>query len=254
MTVQLTSVTCVFGFTDYSNFCIDETEWNQVGVYNLATRTVASEFHQTELLNSADGERAKYPCKSTNGDHKYIKEILSAAGFLKDPDSAIRIAQLHSTGSMIKPELFHILEKTNEECNKNNPSSNSREKVRRKLIFDSVNDILFHKLVMSGFSGKRCARFVDGEKLLTEVWLEIDGLESSSERYVYDEDDGIKILVSADLNKSSQDWDEYCYEVPGLVLDIERLIFKDLIDEVVNADAAGVQHRQVRHCRQLFSM
>ncbi|MFS7948016.1 putative protein LONGIFOLIA [Helianthus anomalus] len=241
-------------FNDYSNFCIDETEWSQVGVYNLATRTDASEFHQTELLNSTDGERAKYPCKSTNADHKYIKEILSASGFLKDPDSVIRIAQLHSTGCMIKPELFHILEKTNEEYHKNNPSSNSREKVRRKLIFDSVNEILFHKLVMSGFSGKRCARFVDGEKLLTEVWLEIDGLQSSSERCVCDEDDGIEILVSADLNKSSQDWDEYCYEVPGLVLDIERLIFKDLIDEVVNADAAGVQHRQVRHCRRLFSM
>ncbi|KAM0039949.1 putative protein LONGIFOLIA [Helianthus debilis subsp. tardiflorus] len=241
-------------FNDYSNFCIDETEWNQVGVYNLATHTDASEFHQTEVLSFTDGKRAKYPCKSTNGDHKYIKEILSASGFLKDPDSAIRIAQLHSTGSMIKPELFHILEKTNEECHKNNPSSNSREKVGRKLIFDSVNDILFHKLVMPGFSGKRCARFVDGEKLLTEVWLDIDILQSSSERCVYDEDDGIKILVSADLNKSSQDWDEYCYEVPGLVLDIERLIFKDLIDEVVNADAAGVQHRQVRHCRRLFSM
>ncbi|KAI3777012.1 hypothetical protein L1987_46805 [Smallanthus sonchifolius] len=241
-------------FNDYDNLRIDETEWNQVGIYNLVTHTDAGEVHQIELLNSTDGEREKSPRKSTNGDHKYIREILSASGFLKDPDSAIRIAQLHSSGSLIKPELFHILEKTNYECHKKYPSSKSNERVRRKLIFDSVNDILFRKLAMSGFSGKGCGRFVDGEKLLRELWLEIDNLQSSSERCIYDEDDEVKILVSADVNKNSQDWNTYCHEVPGLVLDIERLIFKDLIDEIVNADARGVQDRLGRHCRRLFSM
>ncbi|KAI7742747.1 hypothetical protein M8C21_022025 [Ambrosia artemisiifolia] len=241
-------------FTDYDNLRFDETEWNQEGIYNFTARIDASEFHQTELLNSTDGERAKSLCKSANKDHRYIREILSASGFLKDPDTAIRLSQLHSTGSMIKPELFHILEKTSDECHENNSRSKSNEKVRRKLIFDSVNDILFHKLVKSGFSGTRCVRFVDGEKLLNELWMEIDTLQSSSERCIYDEDDGTKILVSADLNKSSRDWDKYCNDVPGVVLDIERLIFKDLIDEIVNADAAGVQDRVARRCRRLFSM
>ncbi|KAI3762003.1 hypothetical protein L1987_52426 [Smallanthus sonchifolius] len=241
-------------FNDYDNLRIDETEWNQVGIYNLVTHTDAGEFHQTELLNSADGEIAKSPCKRTNVDHNYIREILLASGFLKDPDSAIRIAELHSTGSLIKPELFHILEKTKDECHKKNPRSKSNENVRRKLIFDSVNDILFHKLAMSSLSGKRCGRSVDGEKLLTELWLEIDSLQSSSERGIYDEDDEVKVHVSADVNKNSQDWNMYCYEVPSLVLDIERLIFKDLIDEIVNADARGVQDGLGRHCRRLFSM
>ncbi|XP_076896718.1 uncharacterized protein LOC143549796 [Bidens hawaiensis] len=227
-------------FTDFDNFRVDETEWNQEGTYNLTTQTDAVEFQQIELLNS------KSLCKIINEDHEYIRKILLESGFLKDPDSAIRIVQTHPTSSIIRPGLFHILEKTNEDCYKSGLSSKSN-KVRRKLIFDSVNDILFHKLAVPGSSGKTCVRFVDGEKLLKELWLEIDNLQRSSERCVYDEDDGIKVLVSADFDKTSQDWDKCCYEVPGIVLDIERLIFKDLIDEVVNADAG-------RRCRRLFSM
>ncbi|XP_076950516.1 uncharacterized protein LOC143623510 [Bidens hawaiensis] len=227
-------------FTDFDSFCIDETEWNQVGIYNLTARIDAVVFQQIELLNS------KSSCKITNEDHEYIRKILLESGFLNDPDSAVRIAQIHPTSSVIRPGLFHILEKTNEEHHKNNPSSKS-SKVKRKLIFDSVNDILFHKLVEPGSSGKTCVRFLDGEKLLNELWLEIDNLQRSSERCVYDEGDGIKVLVSADFDKSSQDWDKCCYEVPGIVLGIERLIFKDLINEVVNVDAG-------RRCRRLFSM
>ncbi|KAK9054038.1 hypothetical protein SSX86_025114 [Deinandra increscens subsp. villosa] len=238
-------------FNDYGNLRIDEPEWNQVGIYNPVTGTDAGDFHQIELLSSSDGEKTESPCKSINEEHKYIREILLATGFLKDPDTAIKIAQLQSTDSLIKPELFHILEKTNDERHKN-PSSRSNEKVRRKLIFDSVNDILFHKLAMSGFSGKRCKRYVDGEMLLTELWSEIDNLQSGSERFIYGEEDEFKILVSADLDKNSKNWDKYSYEVPGLVLDIERCIFKDLIDEIVNAYAA--QDGLGKHCRRLFSM
>lgn len=247
-------------FNDYdNNLHVDETEWNQAEIYDLVNRTDADEFHQTELLNSTEmeaivSEVAKSPCESINGDHLYISEILLASGFLKDPDSVFRIAQLHSTGSLIKPELFDILEKTNDECHKESPNSRSNDKIRRRMIFDSVNDILFHKVANSGFSGERCRRLMSGDKLLKELWSEIDNLQSSSERCIYDEDDEVKNLVSADVNKGLEGWDRCCYEVSGLVLDIERLIFKDLIDEVVNADATRVQDHSRRRCRRLFSM
>ncbi|KAL8234053.1 hypothetical protein R6Q59_020153 [Mikania micrantha] len=231
-------------FNDYDIIRVDETEWNQVGIYNLVTSTDAGDFHQTKLLNSID-DGAKSPSKTTNGDHKYIREILSASGFLKDPESSFKIAQLHSTCRLINPELFNILEKTNDEHHKHNPSSKSNEKVRRKLIFDSVNDILAHKLAKPGLSGKR---LVDGEKLLTELWLEIVDLQSGSDRCIYDE---VKIIVTANLNKSSQDWDKYYYEVPGVVLDIECLISEELIDEIVNTDVVVTQDRLVR---RLFAM
>ncbi|KAL8199404.1 hypothetical protein R6Q57_012972 [Mikania cordata] len=231
-------------FNDYDIIRVDETEWNQVGIYNLVTSTDAGDFHQTKLFNSID-DGAKSPTKTTNGDHKYIREILSASGFLKDPESSFKIAQLHSTCRLINPELFNILEKTNDEHHKDNQRSKSNDKVRRKLIFDSVNDILVHKLAKPGLSGER---LVDGEKLLTELWLEIDDLQSGSDRCIYDE---AKIIVTADLNKSSQDWDKYYYEVPGVVLDIECLIFKELINEIVNTDVVVTQDRLVR---RLFAM
>lgn len=280
---KLTISTCVFVFSDYEDLHDDEMGWNQVGVYNLVNNTNADQYsefnhvkvedrtrliHQIELLNSTNdealiNESEAFPCKSTNADHEYIREILLASGFLKDPDSAIRIVQLHPTTSLIKPELFHLLDA---EFHKKNPISKSNDIIRRKMIFDSLNDILFRKLVVSGSSGlwtgKRCGRLLNGEKLLKELCSEIDYLQKCSERCLYDEDDEVKNLVSADVNNNSEDWDKCCYEVPGIVLDIERLIFKDLIDEVVNAEVArhvnaevaSLQDRPRRHCRRLFSM
>ncbi|XP_023770799.1 protein LONGIFOLIA 1 isoform X1 [Lactuca sativa] len=220
-------------FNDYEALDFEEnqeTEWNQVEDY--------SDDFKLNFFNS------------TNEEHEYISEILLTSGFLKDIESAIRIVQIHPTGSLIKPDLFHFLEKkegfTDDECHKKN------EKLKRKLIFDSVNDILLKKLVILGsfdmWSGKRRLGILNGEKLLKELCSEIDNLQTAPERFVYDEDDEVKNLVSVDVNKS-EDWGECCYEVPGVVLDIERLIFKDLIDEVVNADMAPR-----RQCRRLFPM
>ena len=71
---------------------------------------------------------------------------------------------------------------------------------------------------------------------------------------LYDEEDEMINIINADVNKRSHDWDEYCYQGPGLVLDIERMIFKDLISEVVNAQVKCLKDWPVKHRRQLFSM
>ncbi|KAI3726167.1 hypothetical protein L1987_65964 [Smallanthus sonchifolius] len=231
----------------------DQTEWNQVGINTDADVRLENRYlpvQQTELLNSID-ETLASPCESINVDHGYIKKILLASGFLKDVDSAIRIVQLHPTSSVIKPELFQLLENPNV---KEDPRSKS-EKVRRKMIFDYVNEILFNKL--ANRNGKISGRFMNGEKLLKELWSEIDVLQDCSRRCIYDEDDDddeVKNIVGADVNKKSEDWDKCSYEVPGVVLDIERLVFKDLIDEVVNVEVASLQDRPRIRCRQLFSL
>ncbi|KVH92655.1 hypothetical protein Ccrd_005315 [Cynara cardunculus var. scolymus] len=231
---------------NHRNLHFDETERDQSGIYNLVNDTGAdhySEFnhvklesrnhliHQIELLTSTDdettvNETVESPCGITNGDHRYISEILLASGFLKDLDSATRIVQLHPTASLIKPNLFHLLEKTkgytelsDDGCHRRNPRSKSNEKIRRLMIFDSVNDILFHKLAMLGSSGlwtrKRRGRLLNGEKLQKELCSEIDHLQTSSKRCQYDEDDEVKDIVSEEVNKNSEDWDKCCYEVPG---------------------------------------
>ncbi|GJV47333.1 longifolia 1-like protein [Tanacetum coccineum] len=259
-------------YNEYETSQVDERETNQVDIYDFANGTDTKLYsllnqikqentshlvHQIELLTSID-ETAEPPYKRTNGDHRYISDILLTSGVLKDPDAAIRILQLHPTANLIKPELFNLLENSkryteimSDECNKKIPRSTSYDRIRRKLIFDSVNEILSYKVAM--WSRNRSRRLVDGEKLLQDLWSEIDDLQSSSDGCLYDEDDEVKNLVSADVNKSSEDWDKCCYEVSGVVLDIERLIFKDLIDEVVNAEASSL-HRPKRHRRRLFSM
>ncbi|XP_071710097.1 protein LONGIFOLIA 1-like [Rutidosis leptorrhynchoides] len=225
---------------------LNGTDTNQYSDFNhVKLENRNNLIHQIDLLSPVD-ETVASSCKSRNDDYRYVSEILSASGFPTDPDFAIRLVQLHPGNNLIEPELFDILEKTKAECIKNKSRSKSNNTIRRKLIFDCVNDILLHKLVVS--SGK----LVKGEKLMQELWLEIDNLESTSRRCVYDEDDEVKNLVSADVKKSSDDWDKCCYEVPSVVLDIERQIFKDLINEVVNAEVATLQYRPPRHCRRLF--
>ncbi|KAI3704720.1 hypothetical protein L1987_74947 [Smallanthus sonchifolius] len=89
-----------------------------------------------------------------------------------------------------------------------------------------------HKLAMLG---RHKGMILNADKLVKELCLGIDGLQNKSEiGVVSDDDDEVIYIINADVNKRSQDWDEYCNQVPGLVLDIERLIFKDLICEVVN--------------------
>ncbi|KAK1432924.1 hypothetical protein QVD17_09827 [Tagetes erecta] len=227
-------------FSNNENVKDDQPEWNRVGIYNLVNNTGSYqnlEFHHAKL------QKKDHPCAHTNADHRYVREILLASGFLDNLDSAIRIVQLYPTSSLIKPELFQFLESQN-------TRSKSNETIRRKMIFDSVNEILFHKLVK--WNGKMLGRFLSGEKLVKEVCSEIDVLQTCSRRCIYDEDDDeVKNIVSADVNKKSEDWDKSCYEVPGVVLDIERLVFKDLIDEVVNAE---LKDQPRRRCRRLFSM
>ncbi|MFS7929703.1 putative protein LONGIFOLIA [Helianthus anomalus] len=89
-------------------------------------------------------------------------------------------------------------------------------------------------------------------KLLKVLCADLDDLQNKSEISGYDE---VTNILNVDVNKRSQDWDEHCHQVPGVVLDIERLIFKDLISEVVNFEVTCLQDWPVRpHCRRLFTM
>ncbi|KAI3500671.1 hypothetical protein L1887_36495 [Cichorium endivia] len=215
-------------FNDYETPQFEENhemEWNQVGIY--------------------PDDFCEFKMNFLNEDHKYIGQILLVSGILKDLESVIRMVQIQPTGSLIKSDLFNFLEKKRyNECHKKNQRS------KRKMIFDSVNDILLQKLTVFGmWGGKRRVGILNGEKLLKELCLEIDNSQTAPERCGYDEDDEVKNLVSVDVNKS-EDWDNYCCEVPGVVLDIERLIFKDLINEVVNADMA--QDSPGRYCSRQY--
>ncbi|XP_071693770.1 uncharacterized protein [Rutidosis leptorrhynchoides] len=250
-----------YTFKDDEDLCFDEREWGQVGIDNLVSSTERHQsksrfnhinldnikhlVHQIELLNSLRDEDTIIPRESINEENTYIKEILIASGIQKNLNCATTTVDLHPKCNLINPELFNTLEK-NKKC------TTKSEKLKRKMIFDTVDDILVQKLATStsaGLSSKMRGKILNGEKLLEELYLEINNFKTNTSSGSYDE---IINIIAEDVDKDSKDWDKNCCEVPALVLDIERLIFKDLIKEIVKSEAAGLQEGHGHHCRQLF--
>ncbi|PSR87738.1 Protein LONGIFOLIA like [Actinidia chinensis var. chinensis] len=262
-------------FKDEDFLSFDEVEWKSVDIEHLLNSTgpkLGPDFDQEKSenlnhlaleirqANSTHDEVAtdyiRSLCENTNPDHRYITEILLASGLLKDLGSRSKFIQLHPSGHLINPNLFLILEQAkgmielpeDKRSNEKIGQSKFNEKIHRKLTFDTVNEILAHKLTSAGFSepwispNKLRARSLTGQKLLKELSLELDHLQANSDGSLHD----------GDLMLQTPNWADAHSEIPGIVLDIERLIFKDLISEVVSGEAAGLPDGPAKHYRRLF--
>ncbi|KAK4750458.1 hypothetical protein SAY87_003940 [Trapa incisa] len=216
-------------------------------------------------LNSTyDEERTDYIaslCDNTNPDHRYISEILLASGLLlRDLSSNSAQLQLHPSGHPINPELFFVLEQTKAGEIKAPCPKPNKEKARRRLIFDFVNEILVKKLTVSGVicepkaGSKSLARkTLTAHKLLKELCSEIEQLENKRPEcpLLSEEDYPLKGILWEDVMEGFQGWNDFHGETPGLVLDIERSIFKDLVSEVLIGESVGLRTRPGKH-RRLF--
>lgn len=220
------------------------------------------------LNSSHDEARTDYIaslCENTSPDHRYISEILLASGLLlRDLGSGLTTFQLHPSGHPINPELFFVLEQTKasslpkEECS----PGKVEEKFHRKLIFDAVNEILVEKLALVGVSSepwlkpeKPTKKTLNAQKLLKELCLEIEQFQAKNLGSSLDadaEEDGLKSVLSEYVMYHSGSWTDFHSEISGVVLDIERLIFKDLVGEIVTGEAANLRAKPGRR-RQLFA-
>ncbi|CAN1296781.1 Protein LONGIFOLIA 1 [Linum perenne] len=183
--------------------------------------------------------------KNTNPDHRYISEILLASGLLLRDLGSGTAFQLHQSGHPINPELFCVLEQTK--------ASNLQTKLHRKLIFDAVNEILVAKRMKSG---KLAKKTITAQKLLKELCSEIEQLqvvEKPECRLADEEEDGLKAILCEDVVRRSGSWTVFDNEVSGMVLDVERLIFKDLVGEIVMGETAGLLQSKIGRRRQLFA-
>ncbi|CAI8591951.1 unnamed protein product [Vicia faba] len=133
-----------------------------------------------------------------NQDHKYISEILIASGLLNHRNSN---ELLHSQGTLINPKLFLALEQM-----KTNTTQFNIEYAERKL---------------------------KGKKLFEELCIEIDELQPRNKNvnFVHEDENSISLLCR-DLKDWNTVWTNRCSEKSNIALDIERLIFRDLITEV----------------------
>uniref|UniRef100_A0A1D1Y8N1 Protein LONGIFOLIA 2 n=1 Tax=Anthurium amnicola TaxID=1678845 RepID=A0A1D1Y8N1_9ARAE len=207
-------------------------------------------------------------CELHNPDHGYVSQVLLASGFLSTgPNGPMPPIRLHKSGSVMDPGLFLELEQTKLGITKpqslQETSARSKcdhpEKLHRRLLFDTVNEILTRKLESAGRGprprpdGRLADKNTTGQQLLKELCLEIERLQSGV-GFPDDEDDGLMPMLCQDVAHQSEGWKDLGREVSGLVLDMERSIFKDLINEVVNGGSAassGPPAKPSRRRRQL---
>ncbi|GAB4845374.1 hypothetical protein Ancab_038782 [Ancistrocladus abbreviatus] len=262
----------------------EEQQWDSVDELSAKSggSVVTSEMSRQKLqnidnlvqklrrLNSTHDEaRTDYIaslCENTNPDHRYVSEILLASGLLlRDLSSGMTAFQIHPSGHAINPELYFVLEQTKASSLllKQDKAAHSKpdpEKLNRKLIFDAVNEILTKKLVSVGLSSepwlrpdKLTQKTLTAQKLLRELCAEIEQLQPKKSRCsLVEDEDGLKTILWEDVMQRSDKWTDFRAEISGLVLDVERSIFKDLVDEIVIGEAAAVKGKPNRHCRQLF--
>ncbi|XP_042471156.1 protein LONGIFOLIA 1-like isoform X2 [Zingiber officinale] len=181
---------------------------------------------QHKVLGSNEHEeRQMFDFIKQNPDNKYVSDILLAAGFL-NKESAIPLQQ------HIKPDLFSVLEK------QHGQQKPSAEKNHRKLVFDVVTEILAHKRGELVYKNPcefflRRRRMLNGQQLVGEICTEIKGLRAMSTRWSTTSEDCAELISSEDILGRSEGWEDFCMEKIRVPMQIGRLIFQDLINEIV---------------------
>ncbi|KAK6155010.1 hypothetical protein DH2020_009258 [Rehmannia glutinosa] len=245
------------------NHLTDCTRSNHACKYNQKLESVKNSVHELTLLNTKPDETAvdhnALVYRSHNPDHRYINKILLTSGLLKDSSFISTADQLLSSCHLINPDMFHVLEQAEEITEELNGEVSGKshrmqlnKKIQRKIIFDMVDEILVRKIT-SGRLFTMGNKMSSPQGLLKEVYLEMDRVCRIPDCNLDDEEDKMIRLLTADMMHQSEDWVDNSGEVPALVLDIERLIFKDLINEVVTGEVMGLHDWPKRHCRKLFS-
>ncbi|KAG6478328.1 protein LONGIFOLIA 2-like [Zingiber officinale] len=191
-------------------------------------------------------------CETKCPDHRFVYETLLASGILmKDLTSKLvteNPIQLCPSSHLINPELFFVLERTKShwqttpECIKESTCQlrSDLEKLNRKLLFDLVNELLKQKLKLSGPEAQLSLlhwnlipKFPSGQCLAKELCDDIERLKarSSSARSCVDATTSIS---SEDMLQQLEGWTGFCEGLPEIGISIERLIFRDLIENLLD--------------------
>lgn len=231
------------------------SEVNQIKPENLEAL-----IQKLEQLQSMNDEAAN------SKDNQYIYEILLASGLLhKELSFAAMPGQLCPSSCPINPELFLILEQTKPRfisasravTGAKKSSEPNMEKLHRRIVFDLVNEIIAQKMNIyssaNGMAKLLQTRKLSGWRLFKELCTEIDRLLSeSSAAKCSEEDEDENMQLAEDALYEMQDWGSPGSELQGMILDIERSIFRDLIDEVIGGEATEkMQAGQSKLRRQL---
>lgn len=240
--------------------CDSEDQWNTD--YNFQSNNTGSGRHskmsceklqsinnliqKLQSLNSSHDEAGTdyiaSLCENPIPDHRYISEILLASGLLlRVHGSSIATFQPHSSDNPINPELFFVLEQTaaNSLPSKQQPKPELiQAKVRRRLIFDGVNEILVGKLASKVSppepwpeSPKLSRKELSAQEFLRELCLEFEQLEVKGSEADEEHDEAWRIMHEVVISEP-ESWKKFRVEVPAVASAVEGLIFGDIVDEI----------------------
>eukprot|EP01018_Ginkgo_biloba_P021938 Gb_11462 [translate_table: standard] len=207
---------------------------------------ITSNGFQKAEMDSVESivESESFHCINTNHNSEfgYLADILLASGLLEDKENNSVV--FHSSGFPVDPQLYFVLEqrRANVASSKLNNGLDSYkktdlEKINRQLIFNTTNEILCRKLsphlhlqpqIYS--SNKIQRKRPSGQQLLKQVWDEFQSLPSAPSEDICDT---LCTILQKDLADTRDLWSDHTTEHAEVVLDIERMIFKDLIDETI---------------------
>ncbi len=113
------------------------------------------------------------------------------------------------------------------------------EAVGRRVLFDGTNEILVQKLDpvkfnplpwIGGRDRPQPQEKPSGQQLIQQVWDELQDVPCVASEDVCDT---IYTILHKDLHNTEKKWSDMDGEVSEVSLDLERMIVKDLIDEIV---------------------
>ncbi|KAG8081303.1 hypothetical protein GUJ93_ZPchr0007g3167 [Zizania palustris] len=213
-------------------------------------------------------------CETQSPDHRYISEILLASGLLmKDLGSGqtgLSEMQLHTSGYLINPDLFLVLEQRKSgwisktegiHQGRSTTRPDDPKRARRKLMFDAMNELLLQKFEKettlhsaSSLTGARDP-LSSGQQLVKTICSGIECLETERSRMCQEDS---SVIPDAEILQRLEGWSPSFSrrELPAMVLEIERSIFKELVDEVVHGhseSADGQPAKAGRRRRRLFA-
>lgn len=235
------------------------SEVNQIKPENL--EVLIQKLEQLQSMNEEAASVKEVMASITaNKDHQYIYEILLASGLLHKEHSFTAVpGQLQSSNYPINPELFLILEQTKPDfvsafqtvSGVKKSAKPYTGKLHRRLVFDLVNETIAQKMSICRYGNQPLkflqSRKLSGWQLFKDLCTEIDCLVKCSE-----EDENENMLLDEDTVSGMKDWMSFDTMLHGMVLEIERSIFKDLIDEVIGGGATeNMQFGQWKLRRQL---
>ncbi|KAF0903526.1 hypothetical protein E2562_027956 [Oryza meyeriana var. granulata] len=246
---------------------------------NSKLANIASLLQKLQQLSVNKDEEAPpvdhiaFLCETPSPDHRYVSEILLASGLLmKDLGSGLTglsQMQLHTSGYPINPDLFHVLEQRKSgwiskpegiHQSRSTTKPDDPKRAHRKLMFDAVNELLLQKFEKetalhsaSSLAGSRDPLISSGQQLVKMICSGIECLKTERWRMCHEDS---SVIPDAEILNRLEGWSPSFSrrELPAMVLEIERSIFKELVDEVVHGESADGQPAKAgRRRRRLFA-